>query len=144
MHELRAALPADAEALAILHAASFPAAERWGADAIRLMLEMPGAFGLLSARLGFILCRVVVDEAEVLTLAVRPEARRMGLGAALLGGALGLAAARGGARMFLEVSAKNAAAQALYAAAGFSVVGRRRRYYADGSDALVLSRDCKA
>jgi ribosomal-protein-alanine N-acetyltransferase len=43
--------------------------------------------------------------------------------------------------MFLEVSERNAAARALYAAAGFAEVGRRRRYYADGADALVLRRD---
>jgi ribosomal-protein-alanine N-acetyltransferase len=42
--------------------------------------------------------------------------------------------------MFLEVAEANAAARALYAAAGFAEVGRRRRYYADGGDALVLRR----
>jgi ribosomal-protein-alanine N-acetyltransferase len=42
--------------------------------------------------------------------------------------------------MFLEVSEANGAARALYAAAGFEEAGRRRRYYADGSDALVLRR----
>jgi ribosomal-protein-alanine N-acetyltransferase len=50
------------------------------------------------------------------------------------------AAARGAAAMFLEVSDRNAAARALYAASGFAEVGRRRRYYADGANALVLSR----
>uniref|UniRef100_UPI001F012A0B GNAT family N-acetyltransferase n=1 Tax=Falsiroseomonas oryziterrae TaxID=2911368 RepID=UPI001F012A0B len=117
----------------------FPAGERWGADAIRLMLEMPGAFGLV-ARDGFVLARVAADEAEILTLAVLPEARRQGVGGALLAGAMAAAAARGAAAMFLEVSEGNAAARALYAAAGFSGVGRRRRYYPDGSDAVVLRR----
>ena len=46
--------------------------------------------------------------------------------------------ARGAATMFLEVSTRNEAARTLYARAGFTEVGRRARYYADGSDALVL------
>jgi [ribosomal protein S18]-alanine N-acetyltransferase len=41
--------------------------------------------------------------------------------------------------MLLEVAAGNAPARALYAAAGFAEVGKRRRYYPDGSDALVLA-----
>jgi ribosomal-protein-alanine N-acetyltransferase len=144
VHELRLAGGADAAALALLHALSFPPAERWGGDAIRLLLEMPGTFGLQAEELGFILCRVAADEAEVLTLAVRPEARRLGLGAALLHSALELAAAAGAVRLFLEVSDRNEPAQRLYRSAGFTAIGRRRRYYADGSDALILSRSCQA
>lgn len=129
-----------AEALAALHALAFPPEERWGADALRLMLEMPGSFGLYAAEGGFILARVAADEAEVLTLAVAPAARRQGVGAALLETALTLVEEAGAGVMFLEVSTGNAAARALYAGAGFTEVGRRPRYYADGSDALVLSR----
>jgi ribosomal protein S18 acetylase RimI-like enzyme len=40
--------------------------------------------------------------------------------------------------MLLEVSASNQAARALYESLGFSKAGRRRRYYADGADALIL------
>jgi ribosomal-protein-alanine N-acetyltransferase len=133
--------PDDAPALAALHAAAFPPDQRWGADALRLMLEMPGAFGLHRPGIGFVLARVAADEAEILTLAVAPDARRQGHGGALLANAMAGAAARGAQAMFLEVSARNAAARALYAAAGFAEVGRRRAYYADGSDALVLRRD---
>ncbi len=134
------AAPADAPALAALHAAAFPSAEAWGPDALRLMLEMPGAFGLHAPGQGFALARVAADEAEVLTLAVAPALRRRGLGGALLATAMAGAVARGAAAMFLEVSAGNAAARALYAGAGFIEVGRRRRYYPDGADALVLRR----
>lgn len=137
---MRPATAADADALAALHAASFPPAERWGADAITLMLEMQGAFGLHAPGAGFVLARVAADEAEILTLAVVPAARRQGQGAALLAAAMAGAALRGAAAMFLEVSERNAAARALYASAGFDEAGRRRRYYADGADALVLRR----
>ncbi|WP_254453743.1 hypothetical protein [Siccirubricoccus sp. G192] len=51
------------------------------------------------------------------------------------------ARARGAAAMFLEVAAGNPAALALYRGLGFDRVGQRRRYYPDGSDALVLRRD---
>ncbi|HEV7264097.1 MAG TPA: GNAT family N-acetyltransferase [Falsiroseomonas sp.] len=139
-----AANVADAPALAALHAAAFPAGERWGADAIRLMLEMPGAFGLTVPDEGFVLARVAADEAEILTLAVVPEARRQGVGGALLAGAMAQAAACGAVAMFLEASERNMAARALYAAAGFTGTGRRRRYYADGADALVLRRGLAA
>jgi len=138
--ELRSAGPEAAAELAALHGAAFSPTEAWGAEALRLMLETPGTFALFSPGEGFILARVVVDEAEVLTLAVVPAARRQGLGRALLEAALGVAEAAGARQMFLEVSTANPAARALYAAAGFTEVGRRRRYYADGSDALVLSR----
>lgn len=140
MAEPAPAGPDAAPALAALHATAFPPAERWGGDALRLLLEMPGGFAWHSPGLGFILARAAADEAEILTLAVRPEARRRGVARRLLQAALAEARARGAATMFLEVSVANAAARALYAAAGFAEVGRRRRYYEDGSDALVLSR----
>lgn len=136
----RPAGAADAPVLAALHAQAFPPAERWGSDALRLLLEMPGAYALLLPEKGFLLARVAADEAEILTLAVAPPARRQGVGGALLAAALVHALAAGAATMFLEVSVANTAARALYAAAGFAESGRRRRYYADGSDALVLSR----
>lgn len=129
-----------AAALAPLHAAAFPPAERWGVDALRLMLEMPGAFALLCPEEGFIIARVAADEAEILTLAVAPEARRQGVARRLLRAASRQAAENGAGRLFLEVAVGNAAARGLYEGAGFTVAGLRRRYYADGGDALVLSR----
>lgn len=129
-----------AAALAPLHAVAFPPAERWGAEALCLMLEMPGAFALLCPEEGFIIARVAADEAEILTLAVAPEARRRGVARRLLQAASRQAAGRGAARLFLEVAVGNAAARGLYEGAGFTVAGLRPRYYADGGDALVLSR----
>jgi ribosomal-protein-alanine N-acetyltransferase len=101
-------------------------------------LALPGVFGLLHPSGGMILARVAADEAEVLTLAVAPEVRRAGIAAALLRESVITAAALGAAAMFLEVSVANTAARAAYDRVGFQPVGRRRSYYADGSDALVL------
>jgi ribosomal-protein-alanine N-acetyltransferase len=133
-----AATPVHAIMLAVIHASAFPEGEAWGPDAMALSLELPGAFGLFSAGAGMILARVAGGEAEILTLAVAEPARRRGVGAALLDAAMAEAAARGAAAMFLEVSVGNEAARKLYARAGFAEVGRRARYYADGTDALVL------
>ncbi len=132
-----------APALALIHAAAFPRDGRfgpaWGADALGLQFGLPGAFGFVSgAPGGFVLARVAADEAEILTLAVLPEARRRGLARALLQAAMAEAAALGAAAMLLEVGEANAAARALYHGAGFLPVGRRRAYYAGREDALVL------
>jgi ribosomal-protein-alanine N-acetyltransferase len=136
--EPQLATPAHVRALAVIHAAAFPPREAWGEDAIGLQLALPGSFGLIDERGGMLLGRVMADEAEILTLAVAPAVRRRGIAMALLHAARVEIGARGGATVFLEVSVGNPAAQALYRRYGFVEVGRRQRYYADSSDALVL------
>ena len=138
------ATPLHAAALAEIHAAAFPPGERWGADAMAQELGQPGAFGLVDPAGALLLARVAADEAEILTLAVAPSARRQGRAMALLDAAIALVRGAGARALFLEVSAVNTAAQALYARAGFVEVGRRPRYYADGADALVLRLDFTA
>lgn len=129
--------------LAELHAQAFPPADRWGADAIGMLVALPGHVALLATMdgepAGFVLGRVAAEEAEILTLAVRPAARRAGMGRALMLALMAEAAQRGAATLFLEVAEGNAAARGLYSGLGGQEVGRRRRYYPDGSDALVLS-----
>jgi ribosomal-protein-alanine N-acetyltransferase len=89
---------------------------------------------------GYLESRLVADELHVLALAVAPEARRRGAASALLAHALDDAAARGARVAHLELRASNAPALALYRGLGFAAVGRRTRYYADGEDAVLLSR----
>lgn len=129
----------DPARLAAIHAEAFAAP--WDEAALADLLAAPGVFAVAEAD-GFILIRVVVDEAEILTLAVRPTARRAGLGGRLVEAAVVRAAALGAERMFLEVGEGNAAGRALYARSGFVETGRRRGYYshADGGreDALTL------
>jgi len=88
--------------------------------------------------------RAGAGEAELLTLAVAPQARRRGLGARLVNRFLYQARCRSAETAFLEVAADNAPAIALYTAAGFAPGGRRKGYYhhPDGtrSDALVMTR----
>ena len=97
---------------------------------------------------GYVLGRVAADEAEVLSIGVDPEARRRGLGLALLGALAARVAGMGAARLYLEVSAVNAPAIALYERCGFTRLGLRRGYYREpgrpAEDALLLGRDLVA
>ncbi|HEY8287855.1 MAG TPA: GNAT family N-acetyltransferase [Acetobacteraceae bacterium] len=135
---IRPAKVAHAAVLATIHHAAFAHGDAWSSAVIGLQLGLHGAFGLLDERGGMLLARVVADEAEILTLAVMPEARRQGIATALLDAARQRASLDGACRMFLEVGVGNDAARGLYAGQGFVEVGRRRGYYRDGSDALVL------
>lgn len=132
----------DPAVLADIHAEAFAAP--WSEAEFADLLAQPGVLAVVEAN-GFILIRVVLDEAEILTLAVRPKARRLGLGGELVGRGAVAATAAGAGRLFLEVAEDNAGARALYDRAGFSQIGRRKAYYAqaDGgrTDALVLARD---
>jgi len=130
----------DPAHLAEIHASAFDAG--WGAAAIQALLDMPGAEVEVEPH-GFLLWRRAADEAEIVTLAVRPEARRQGLGGRLLDRSVSRAKAQGVARLFLEVAHDNDSALALYASRGFEQAGRRPAYYArpDGAraDALILA-----
>ena len=126
-----------AAALAAIHIASFSVGERWHERAMADMLATPGIFGFIDLRGGMVLARRAGGEAEILTLAVTPAVRRRGIGRGLVDL---VAASAGGSPLFLEVAADNAAARALYAAAGFIEAGRRPAYYGAGRDALLMRR----
>lgn len=94
---------------------------------------------------GFALFRRVLDEAELLTLAVDPACRRQGIALQLLHSGLVQLAGDGAKMCFLEVAADNAAAIALYQRVGFKTLAMRAGYYrgSDGKqiDALVMKKD---
>ena len=133
----------DAE-LAALHARCFTLPRPWSAAEFAGFLSDPLAFLLVEGDAGFLLGRAVAGEAELLTLAVAPEARRRGLGRKLVARFLYQARLRGAVTAFLEVADTNTGARALYAASGFAESGRRKGYYRDGNgaavDAVVMSR----
>lgn len=133
--------------LADLHEKAFD--KPWAPTEFETLLSGPGVFAILGgsgepeAPRGFILCRAIAGEAEILTVAVDPDARRRGWGAALVEMAAGIASEAGALDLFLEVAADNVAAIGLYEAAGFMRVGLRKGYYPhpDGAkDAVVMRR----
>ncbi len=130
--------------MAALHARAF---ERpWSAADIATLLQNPSAFALIASAgdaQGFVLAWAAAGDAELLTVAVVPEARRRGVGASLVSAAGVAALVRGAATMHLEVAEDNAAARALYAKLGYAEAGRRPGYYAatiGRVDAIVMRR----
>lgn len=125
------------ERLACLHGACFVRPRPWSAVEFAGLLDGPHVF-LLTRPKAFLLGRVIADEAELLTLAVAPAARRQGIARALMDEFAATSRARGAARAFLEVAADNAPAQALYRGGGWRDAGRRRAYYAPDLDGVVM------
>ncbi|MFV3074752.1 GNAT family N-acetyltransferase [Niveispirillum fermenti] len=147
--EILPAGPVHAGVLAALHALAFrdpaPSGPAWDEAAFANLLAMPGVEGWILTEGGapraLALWRMVLDEAELLTIGTDPAARGHGLGRALLAQGLHSLTARGVAKIFLEVAVINTAAIALYASAGFIEAGRRRGYYQHGGqsiDALIM------
>lgn len=88
---------------------------------------------------GYVVAWFVADEGEIANVAVAPEARGRGIGAALVDSVIDIARTRGATTLYLEVRDSNARARRLYASRGFVEVGRRSRYYRRPvEDALVL------
>ena len=120
-------------------------ADAWSAPAVaEALAEVVGAGRhVLAAEVdhrvaGYAVLRVAGDVADLERIAVAPAHRRTGLATALLAGVRDLARQAGAQRLLLEVSEANAGARAFYGASAARELDRRRRYYRDGSDALVL------
>jgi len=146
------AMPAHSEVLAAIHAQGF--ANPWSAQNIASCLATPGTCALLacdgrdnSQPLGFIIYRDVAGEREILTLAVRLDARRRQVASFLIKAMTKNAIDQNIARIFLEVSENNFAAKDLYAKSGYKQSGCRKNYYTENdgqkSDAILMQHDLK-
>ncbi|MDF1748881.1 MAG: ribosomal protein S18-alanine N-acetyltransferase [Alphaproteobacteria bacterium] len=141
--------------IAALYALAFD--DPWPEPSVRELLSVPGTWGMVALDsgnagsddpnqpVGFILARVIVDEAEILSIGVPPQLRKAGIGHALLAAGLQRAQEIGATQVFLEVGKDNPAAMALYSHIGFRQVGMRKNYYrrSDGAlvDALVMQKN---
>jgi ribosomal-protein-alanine N-acetyltransferase len=123
--------------LADLHKKCFPN-RPWSADDFR-DLKQSGCEIIMSEN-GFIVYRIAVDEAEIITIGVAPDFRRSGIASAMIGIIEKNLKSQGVKKIFLEVASNNTAAQKLYENMGFGTVGIRPKYY-DGVDAILMSKD---
>lgn len=123
------------------HAKSFPAGKGWAATVFRTYFDRATTIVGGDAQ-SFVLGTVILDEAEILTVATDPAVQRQGKARAALRDFVNHADARNVTRVFLEVAADNAPALALYAQAGFAQTSIRKGYYrranAPNCDAIVM------
>ena len=91
---------------------------------------------------GYVGSQTVMDETDMMNLAVAPRFRRQGVGEALVNALEASLKDLGSRCLTLEVRASNESAQALYACLGFVQVGRRKNYYHHPKeDALILRKE---
>jgi ribosomal-protein-alanine N-acetyltransferase len=135
----------DLDAVTAIERASF--ADPWSAAEFASMLEAGHTIFLVAevgekrGIVGYVIAMAVLDQAEILNVAVTPEVRGAGLGGAMLDAALLEVEKRGAESVFLEVRVSNTAARALYTSRGFVEMSRRKNYYRTPvEDALVMQR----
>lgn len=145
--QLRRATEADVDAIMLLERATF-VTDAWSEQSMRS--EVTGTHGYYLVAVGLddpdridgyagLLAPRGAGEGDIQTIAVAPNARRHGLGRALMHALIGEARNRGAREVFLEVRADNPGAQTLYRTLGFEEIGVRPRYYQpDGVDAIVM------
>jgi ribosomal-protein-alanine acetyltransferase len=141
---LRPATERDLEAIMALETSIF-VTDAWSSSAMRQELVASHSYYLVAERGGRVVAysglRAVPGgtDADIQSIAVAPDARRHGLGGALMGAMIAEAARRGALEVFLEVRADNPGAQQLYEGLGFEAIAVRPRYYQpDDVDAVVM------
>lgn len=139
---IRPMLPADTETVAAIEEASF--ASPWTREDFLEDQQRP-EYCFLVAEVqkkitGYVGVRIVLDEAEITTIAVREDARNSGIGRKLLRELKAVCRKRGVSALYLEVRESNAAARHLYESEGFWPNGRRKNYYQKpAEDALIMT-----
>jgi ribosomal-protein-alanine N-acetyltransferase len=117
-------------------------AASWSEEALRETVRLPGVSAFVSERdgtvSGIVVGRQVLDEAEILNLAVREGKRRQGEGRALVGRILYQFTELEVSRVFLEVRESNAGALVFYRGLGFQAIGTRRDYYQDPKESATV------
>ena len=135
---------ADVPAVAALEAATFPSP--WPEDSFRHeMTKNPAARYLVAEAdgeiIGYAGAWIIIDESHITNVAVAEKARGRGLGRRLMEALLQYLSNLGAAYTTLEVRESNAAARGLYDSLGFIAVGRRKKYYENREDGLIMVCD---
>ena len=138
---IRPATPEDAAAITAIERDAFDD-QAWSEGLVDLELTAPGRVVVAAeqddALVGYASAAVIADVADLTRIAVRPAERRSGVARDMLAALLAEASERGALRMMLEVDQTNEAALGLYRSVGFEEVARRRDYYGQGVDAVVM------
>lgn len=119
--------------------------DAWHEETVAADMAAPHSLYLTARQggeiLGYACYWFVADEAQLVNIGIRPEARRQGLAEALLAAGLAEAEARGMASMYLEVRLSNLPAQGLYRKHGFHVLTVRKGVYdLPREDGYIMSR----
>ena len=120
-------------------------ADPWSEKSIASELNNPLALWLVAVEgdsvVGYIGSQTVLDESDMMNVAVHPDCRRRGVAEALVTALSDALMARGSVSLTLEVRASNEPAKALYEKLGFALAGRRPNYYRNPKeDALILRK----
>ncbi len=139
----RPAQPGDVCGLETAESGCFP--DPWPGHFFLAEILAPGRFQriLVDGRgglAGYLFAAWQYLDLHILKVAILPPWRRLGHARWLMGLAEQYARTKGGETVTLEVRVSNHPAIALYESLGYERVGRRRRYYGDGEDALVMTR----
>jgi ribosomal-protein-alanine N-acetyltransferase len=122
--------------------------DEWNKDMLLSALKNQNFYGLkvISDKnseevLGYIHYSLSVDSMDINSVFVFPRFRRKGVAEKLLSAAINTAKEKNLDKIFLEVRETNAPAIKLYQKAGFNKVGTRKKYYFDGENAIVMTRE---
>ena len=142
--EIRLMCEADIPQLAELEKLCF--SDPWSVSAFTYELKNPLSLWLVAAQqdkvLGYVGSQTVMDESDMMNIAVAAEYRRQGIGGQLVKELIGQLAERGSKSLSLEVRVSNESAIALYNKLGFQQVGRRPGYYRNPKeDAYILRKE---
>lgn len=106
-----------------------------------MAMETPETFLVAVSNLrvvGYVLASLNKDSGHILSIAVRTNLRRRGIGSRLMAAILEALRKKGAQQAMLEVRMSNLDARMFYEKLGFTEAGRVRAYYRDGEDALKM------
>ena len=122
---------------------SYPNGSPWSKKQWEADLELPHSFYFIDEQadkvVGFLVCHLVVDEIEIMQVAVHPAQQKQGIAQQLLEQLASFAREKAAASIFLEVRESNQAAKKAYQKSGFEAIGVRKKYYhAPVEDAIIM------
>ena len=130
--------------MAKLHSLSGDHTRPWSEIEYKNLLDT-NTSRLFHTKNGFLVGRVIDQDAEILNVIIHPDYRRLGKASKLIGTFEKKAKVSGSLRCFLEVAESNSSAKKLYSTLGYLKVGQRKNYYkfVDGrkDDAVILSKE---